>query len=123
MIGFSTKKLLIVGVVAGGFLATPSESHAIFHWFGHCCAPRTTYLPPAPAANCGTPQVCNYVPVTAYRTQVCNVPVTAYRPITTSNPCTGCPTTTYRPVVTYMQQVRRIPYTTYRLSCPTGQCG
>ncbi len=128
MIGFSMKKLLIVGMVAGGFLATPSESHAIFHWFSRCCAPRTTYLPPAPAVNCCPapvcpPQVCNYVPVTAYRTQVCNVPVTAYRPSTSCDPCTGCPTTTYRPVTTYMRQVRRVPYTTYRLSCPTGTCG
>ncbi len=122
MIGLSTKKLLIAGVVAGGFLATPSESHAIFHWFSRCCAPRTTYLPPAPAVNCCPPQqtyrpqVCNYVPVTAYRTQVYRVPVTAYRPQTSSDPCTGCPTTTYRPVTTYVQQVRRVPYTTYRLS-------
>lgn len=135
MIGMTTRKLLVAGVVAGGFLATPAESYAIFHWFSRCCAPRATYLPVAPAAPCApacapvcapAPQVCNYVPVTAFRTQVCNVPVTACRPITTCDPCTGCPVTTFRPVTTYVQQVQRIPYTTYRLSCSspcsTGAC-
>lgn len=139
MIGYTTRKLLVASVVAGGFLATPSESYAIFHWFSRCCAPRATFLPVAPAAPCApacaptcapacapAPQVCNYVPVTAFRTQVCNVPVTAYRPCTSCDPCTGCPTTTYRPVTTMVRQVRRVPYTTYRISCSspcsTGGC-
>lgn len=128
MIGIATRKLLIAGVVAGGFLATPSESYAIFGWLSRCCAPRATYMPVAPAPTCcpapvcPPQQTCNYVPVTAFRNQVCNVPVTTCRPVTTCDPCTGCPTTTYRPVTTIVQQVQRIPYTTYRLSCSTNTC-
>ncbi len=121
-------KLLVACSVAVGFLATPSESQAIFHWFGRCCAPRATYLPVAPVQTCApvcpqscTQQVCNYVPQTCYRTQMISVPVTAYQPVRSCDPCTGCPVTSYRPVVSYVQRVQRVPYTTYRMVCSTQQ--
>jgi hypothetical protein len=137
MIYSNVRKLLVAGSVAGAFLASPSESKAIFHWFGSgCCgggqttasyapttayyAPTTAYYAPttayyAPACNTCTPQVASYVPQTSYRTQYVNVPVTAYRPVVASDACTGCPVTVMRPVTSYVRQVQMVPYTSYRV--------
>lgn len=114
--------------VIGAVLSTPSESQAIFHWFGNCCRPQTTFMPVAPAVNCnpcGT-QVAQYVPQTCFRQECIQVPVTVMSPTTSCDPCSCCPTTVMRPVTVMQQQVRMVPYTTYRIvysnpsPCATG---
>lgn len=124
--------------VIGAVLSTPAESQAIFHWFGKCCQPQTTYAPIQPAVNCNpcASQVAQYVPTTCYRQECVSVPVTVMQPVTSCsmaqcnpcNPCSWCPTqtTTLRPVTVMQQQVRMVPYTTYRIvytqpsPCATG---
>ncbi|MHB1037850.1 MAG: hypothetical protein ACYC35_25925 [Pirellulales bacterium] len=136
MIRQNLRRLVLASGVAVTLLGSPSESKAIFHWFSNCCGgggTRTTYMPPmfAPAPACTScampaPQVCNYTPVTAYRTVYMPVPVTAYQPVSACDPCSGCPVTTLRPITTYVQQVRLVPYTTYRpvyASACASPCG
>ncbi len=139
----NVRTLIVACSVGGAFLATPSESKAIFHWFGGgCCGGRTAYTAPttayympttayyapttaccapttayyAPSCNTCTQQVVNYVPQTCYRTQIVNVPVTAYQPVVASDPCTGCPVTVMRPVTSFVRQVQMVPYTSYRIA-------
>lgn len=130
MIYSSVRSAVLCCGVLGAVLSTPAESQAIFHWFGNCCRPQTTFMPVAPAVNCnpcGT-QVAQYVPQTCYRQECIQVPVTVCRPVTTCDPCSCCPTTVMRPTTVYQQQVRMVPYTTYRIvysnpsPCATG-CG
>lgn len=126
-------RLLVGAAVMAGFLMVPSESHAIFNWFGNCCGNKTPtygtaplYSAAAPADPCCTPpqvQTVNYVPQTCYRTQYVNVPVTTYRPAIGRDPCTGCPVTAMRPTVTMVQQARLVPYTTYRMVMSNPCCG
>ena len=145
MIYSNVRNLLVACSVGGAFLATPSESKAIFHWFGGgCCgggqttamyapttayyAPRTAFYAPttayyapttayyaAPACNSCTTQVANYVPQTSFRPQYINTPVTTLRPVVGTNACTGCPVTVMRPVTTIVQQVQMVPVTSYRV--------
>lgn len=115
MIPKRIRGLALIGGVAVATLSVPSESKAIFHWFGGCCgwgAGRTTFMPTC--NPCGV-QTAQYVPQTAYRQEVINVPVTTYRPTTSCDPCTGMPVTVMRPVTALQQQVRMVPYTTYRI--------
>src|SRR5690349_21761479 len=118
---------LIALTTTVGLLGHPVESQAICHLFNR--QPTVTNYAPvtaapvvaAPACNtCAAPtvvnyapapQVCNYVPQTAYRSVYVNVPVTSYRPIVAADPCTGCATTAMQPVTTYMTQSRLVPYT------------
>ncbi|MBX3411821.1 MAG: hypothetical protein KF708_03820 [Pirellulales bacterium] len=140
MIQSYVRSAVICCGVIGTVLSTPSESQAIFHWFGNCCRPQTTYAPIQPAVNCNPcgAQTAQYVPTTCYRQETVAVPVTTFQPVTSCsmsacnpcNPCTWCPTTTttMRPVTVMQQQVRMVPYTTYRIvyttpsPCATG-CG
>lgn len=109
----SRRSLFLICGVALAAVSVPSESKAIFHWFGGGCCGRTTYAPTTAYCNpCGA-QTCQYVPQTYYRQQVVNVPVTTYRPVASCGPCGG--TTVMRPVTTYQQQVQMIPYNSYRL--------
>jgi hypothetical protein len=128
MIQSCVRQAVVCCGVIGAVLATPSESQAIFHWFGNCCRPQTTYMPVAPAVNCnpcGT-QVAQYVPQTCYRQECVQVPVTVMQPSTSCDPCSCCPVTTMRPVTVMQQQVRMVPYTTYRIvysnPSPCGTC-
>jgi len=77
---------------------------------------------PTACTSCYTPQTCNYVPQTCYRTVVRRVPVTTCRVTTRTSWLTGCPVTTYRPVTVWVQQASLVPYTTYRMvySNPCG---
>lgn len=118
-------------------LASPAESHAIFHWLSRCCgggsstptygaAPLYGTAPAAADPCCAPPQVtqtASYVPQTCYRTQYVNVPVTTYRPVVSRDPCTGCPVTCLRPTTSYVQQAQLVPYTTYRRVLSNPCCG
>jgi hypothetical protein len=152
MNAYMVRHVMAACAVAGSMLMVPSESKAIFHWFGGCNSCGTTANRPVAAAYapyaapvvanyspCNTcspcAQTCNYVPQTCYRTVYQQVPVTAYQPVSTCGPC-GNQVTAMRPVITYQTQARLVPYTTYSpvytptvgyapaaTGCATGNCG
>lgn len=117
-------------IASAAVLLVPTESHAIFGWFG-CNSCGTTAMRPvtpvmaptfAPAA---CPQTVNYMPQTAYRTVVQRVPVTTFQPVSTCDPC-GNRVTAMRPIVTMQTQTQVVPYTTFRpvvMPMSTGCCG
>ena len=101
----------IVGIVLG----PAAQSDACFGWLERWRERRAAASPACVAQPTCAPQVVNYVPQTAYRTQYVSVPVTSYRPTASYDATTGCPVTCMRPVTTYCTQARLVPYTTYRL--------
>ena len=114
MIVPSRRNLVLLCGVTLAVISIPTESKAIFHWFGGGCCGRTTFAPTTTFCNpCGA-QTCQYVPQTCFRQQVVNVPVTVMQPVASCNPCGGM-TTVMRPVTTFRQQVQMVPYSSYRL--------
>lgn len=130
MNAYKVRRVVAACTVAGSLLVAPSESQAIFHWFGGGCgscgttanrpytaayAPYVAAYPAAPACNTCSPcaQTCNYMPQTCYRTVYQQVPVTSYQPVASCDAC-GNSVTAMRPVITYQTQARLVPYTTYR---------
>ena len=128
----------VAGVVGAAviWLAAPSESQAIFHWFrcnpSVCSSQATTYAPPfvpqvttvgyAPAFGGCAPCASSCVPQTAYRPLLFPRPVVTYMPVQTCGPCGA--TVAYQPTTTWVRQVRMVPYSSYRVaySNPCAPC-
>lgn len=132
MNAYTVRRVVWLCAVVGGMAAVPTESQAIFHWFGcggcggggttafrpiaAAPSPYMAAMPVAPACNTGCSpcgQTCNYMPQTCYRTVLQQVPVTAFQPVASCDPC-GNQVTAMRPVVTFQTQARLVPFTTYR---------
>ncbi|MCA9102604.1 MAG: hypothetical protein KDA63_15700 [Planctomycetales bacterium] len=111
MINHSLRWTGIAACATALLAGSPSDGQAFCGWFGSCCAPRTAYMPVAPAP---VAQTCQYVPVTSYRTVYKQVPVTTYQPVTSTSWCSCQPVTTFRPTTTFVTQAQQVPFTTYK---------
>lgn len=123
MIYSNVRNLLVACSVGGAFLATPSESKAIFHWFGGgCCGGGQTTAMYAPTTAYYAPRTAYYAPTTAYY-----APTTAYYAPTTAYyapACNSCTTqvANYVPQTSYRPQYINTPVTTLRPVVGTDAC-